>query len=166
MAKNEIPVNSIKQNTFHLIAHDWALIGAGNEGDFNIMTASWLNMGHMWNKHIISIFIRPQRYTYEFTEKHEYFSVSFFKSHMKHMLKTMGSKSGRDIDKMHFDGLTPKFNETVYFEEAKLTFICKKIYYQDLKAECFIDQSIAHHYPDRDYHRMYMGEIVRVLSDD
>lgn len=156
----------ITENIFKLIADDWALIGAGNEDKFNMMTASWLNMGELWNEKIVTIFVRPQRYTYEFTEKEQYFSVSFFDPLHRDMLKTMGSKSGRDIDKMHYNGLTPVFDRTVYFKEAKLTLICRKLYYDDLKPEHFLESFIEDKYPQNDYHRFYIGTIEEALIND
>lgn len=163
---NSINPMMIKGNVFKLIAEDWALIGAGNRDKFNMMTASWLNMGELWNEKIVTIFVRPQRYTYEFTEREKYFSVSFFDEQHRDMLKTMGSKSGREIDKMHYEGLTPVFDKTVYFEEAKLTLICRKLYYDDLNPKHFLESFIQDKYPINDYHRFYIGLIEEAFVND
>ncbi|WP_371802248.1 flavin reductase family protein [Candidatus Lokiarchaeum ossiferum] len=161
MSFNEIKVREIEDNTFSLISDDWALITAGSQDNYNMMTASWAGLGNLWNKKVCFTFIRPSRYTYEFTEKSDYFSVSFFTKDYRKMLNLCGTKSGRDINKMKDSGLTAVENHgTVYFKEARLVFLCKKVYYQDLIPEQFLDEHIHTHYDGNDYHRMYVGEII------
>ena len=77
-----------------------------------------------------------------------------------------GSKSGRDTDKVKACGLTVLHDEKApYFAQGELTFICRKIYAQDMAGECFTDPAVdAMDYPQKDYHRMYIGEIVAVLT--
>ncbi|MCK4524530.1 flavin reductase [candidate division WOR-3 bacterium] len=160
----EIKARQIKKNLFKLIADDWALICAGKENDFNMMTASWGTFGELWHRKIAIIFIRPQRYTHEFIEKSNIFSINFFNKDKKDALKKMGSVSGRDFDKMHYNKLTPIIkHNTVFFEESKLVIICKKIYYDDVNNKHFLDKTIEKNYPEQDYHRFYIGEIEKVL---
>lgn len=157
--------NEIQENIFQLIAIDWMLITAGNSKSYNTMTASWGGMGHLWNKQIAICFIRPQRYTYQFVEKNEFFTLSFFPNKYRNILDYLGKESGRNINKMKIENLTPisSENNSIYFEEAKLVLECKKIYFDDLKPSNFIDKNLDKNYPTKDYHRMYFGEITNCL---
>lgn len=157
--------NEIKQNVFELIGKDWCLIAASKDDQYNMMTASWGGLGVLWNKSVATIYIRPQRYTKEFVDDSEYFTLSFFDESYRKMLSVMGSKSGRDIDKENYEGLHGSIKDgAVYFEEAKLTLKCRKIYQDTLKPECFLDDSIEGHYPIQDYHDVYIGEILEVIE--
>ena len=80
-------------------------------------------------------------------------------------LNLCGSKSGRDCDKDKEAGLTPYYTDgTTAYKEADLIFVCRKLYAQEMKPECFtVDGPDEKWYPGKDYHTMYMGEIVKVL---
>ncbi len=124
-------------------------------------------LGILWNRSVCFCVIRPQRYTFEFMEKADAFSLSFFDAEYRAALDYCGTHSGRTVDKVKACGLTPSELEiagtttnAVTFAEARLVLACKKIYYHDLDPAHFIDPSIANVYPSRDYHRMYIGEIV------
>ena len=158
-------LNRIDENVFKLIGSDWMLITAGTKDSFNTMTASWGGMGVLWNKPVTYIFVRPQRYTYEFLEKNKSYSLSFFDEKFRKALTICGSKSGRDIDKVKEAGLTPVVSDNgiVHFSEAKLVVECSKLYYQDIDPSHFLDKSINELY-DNDYHRMYIGEITGIVK--
>lgn len=163
----EITPQEMAENPFKLIGSDWALVTAGNRERFNTMTISWGGMGIMWNKPVAFSFIRPQRYTFAFTEKNDMFTMSFFDETYRKALAFCGSKSGRDVDKVKETGLTPAFTEdgVPYFEEAKLVLVCKKLYAQDLNETCVTDAAaVAPFYNGDDYHKMYVSEIVKVLT--
>lgn len=164
----EIKPSEIKGNPIHLIGQEWMLITAGTSQDFNTMTASWGSLGELWFKPVCFCFVRPQRYTYEFMEKNDAFTLSFFDEHYKPQLNFCGSRSGRETDKVDECGFTIREaeNESVFFEEARLVLECRKIYFQDLDPSHFLDESILRHYPQKDFHRMYIGEITRVLTAD
>ena len=161
----QIQPKELTDNCFQLFYKDWTLIAAGTPDKYNMMTASWGGLGNLWNKRVAFTFIRPSRYTYEFAEASDVFTLNFFDEKYRSMLNLCGSKSGRDIDKMKKTGLTPTEDHgSIYFEEARLVMVCKKIYYQDLLPEHFLDGSIASHYSGTDYHRMYIGEIISVYK--
>ncbi len=161
----EINIKELKENAVSLFDDRWALITAGNEKSWNTMTASWGALGELWNKDVCFCFIRPQRYTYEFTEREEYFTLSFFGDEHKKALAFCGRNSGRDVDKARETGLTPiSTGESMSFEEAEIILVCKKVAFQDISPEGFIDGTVdTSCYPDKDYHRMYIGEIVKCL---
>lgn len=168
----KIDPKEISENTIKLIGSDWMLVASGDEDKFNMMTASWGALGYIWNKPCAFIFVRPQRYTLEFIEKFDLLSLNFFDcdnpehgGEYRKALTLCGKKSGREINKMRESGLTPAFteNKTPYFSEAKLVLECKKLYAGKLNAEDFLDDAqISTWYPDGDFHKMYIAEIVGV----
>lgn len=158
----EINIKELKESSVSLFDDRWALITAGNEESYNTMTASWGALGELWNKDVCFCFIRPQRYTFEFTEREEYFTLSFFSEEYRKALAFCGRNSGRDVDKVKETGLTPfATGNSVSFKEAEIILVCKKLAFQDINPEGFIEPAIdGSCYPDKDYHRMYIGEIV------
>ncbi len=153
------------KNPFDLIGKEKLLLTAGSAENHNTMTASWGTMGILWNKKVVSVVIRPQRHTYGFFEKEPYFTVSVLKPGYDDAYRICGTKSGRDCDKIALAGLTPYVrDQAITFEEARLAILCKKIYIQDLDPAGFLDPEIERHYPIRDYHRLYCGEILSVLE--
>ena len=163
----KIDPKEISENAIKLIGVDWMLISAGNQSKLNTMTASWGGIGFMWNKPCVFAFIRPQRYTFEFTEKFETFSLSFFGEEHRKALNICGAKSGRDSDKISEAKITPAFTEsgTPYFAEAKLVLECRKLFMQTLTEESFIDKSLVEKwYPASDFHKMYVAEIISAFT--
>ncbi|MGE3062722.1 MAG: flavin reductase family protein [bacterium] len=163
-----ISPSEIKDNSFNLIGKSWMLVSAGNLERINCMTASWGGFGVLWNKNVAFIFVRPVRYTYEFIERSEYFSLSFFDEKHRGILEYCGKVSGRNSDKVKVMSLHPEMHDgkSPLYEEARLSIICKKIYYSDLDPKHFLIDDIESNYPHSDYHRMYVGEITDVLVND
>lgn len=149
---------------FKVFDDEWALVTAGNQDDFNTMTISWGGLGTLWNKSVATIYVKPIRYTYEYLEKNDYFTVSFYPSQYKKDLGVLGSKSGRDGDKVALTSLTPDYLENgVTFKEASRTLVCKKIYWQDLDVKTMPKEAIDKYYIEEEPHRMYIGEVVAVI---
>ena len=165
MPNKEISVRDI-ESPVKLFADNWSLIAAGDENNHNCMTASWGAVGRLWNKDVAIIFIRPQRYTYEFTEACDKFTINFLDEKYRDALNFCGKASGRDGDKFLSCGITPQYVEnTTAVSEAKYSLICKKIAYEDMIPEGFIADDIKNNYQNNDYHRIYVGEIIKVLSE-
>lgn len=161
----EINIRELEKSPVELIADGWGLVTAGNAEKFNTMTVSWGAVGEIWGKDAAFIFIRPQRYTFEFIEKEDIFTISFYGPEYKDALRLCGAKSGRDIDKAEACGLTPVFVDGgVTFEQAEYTIVCRKMAGQFLDPSGFIDQSIESNYSKKDYHKMYIGEILKVYK--
>lgn len=160
----EISPLELSDNVFRQIGKDWMLITAGKQEHCNTMTASWGGLGVLWNADVSFIFVRPSRYTYEFLEEENHYSLSFFDPGFRRALQICGSTSGRDTDKFQQAELTPRFDaQAPYFDEAALTLVCRKLYYQDLDPAHFLDPAILSNYKDGDIHRLYVGEITKVL---
>jgi len=164
--KKEISIKELNGNFIKMLSEDWALLTSGTIDSFNTMTVSWGGVGELWNKDVGFVFVRPQRYTYEFIEKNDYFSLSFFGGEYKKELGICGSKSGRDVDKMAETGFTPvDLGNAIDFEQSNITVVMKKLAYQDIKPEGFLDDGIMKNYANNDFHRIYIGEIVKVIQN-
>ena len=161
----EIKATDIKENIVDLLKNNWGLVTAGDREKYNMMTVSWGAMGELWGKDSVTVYIRPQRYTEEFMNAFDHFTLSFFSLDKKQAVHGIcGSKSGRDINKTEACGLTPNFDEAApYFEEAKLVLECKKMYAQSLNAESITDRESVDKWYDNDFHKMYISEITKVL---
>jgi len=158
---------TLAQNVFETIGDQWMLVTAGSVDRCNTMTASWGGLGVLWGKNVATIYIRPQRYTYEFIENSPFFTLSFFGPEYRKALTLCGTKSGREVDKIQACGFTVAgaAGGAPYFEQADLVLVCKKAYWQDMDPTHFLDDQIdGTHYPKKDYHRIYIGEIVEALA--
>ena len=153
----------------HLWMKQWLLLTAGDRDDYNTMTVAWGSIGCMWGKPFVQVVVRPVRHTYNFTEKYPTFTVTAFPEEWRPALKLLGTKSGRDGDKIAESGLTvapSKVVDAPAFAEAELILECRKIYWQDMAPDQFLDDDIHNRYPQKDYHRIYYGEIVRCAVGD
>ncbi|ENZ32849.1 MULTISPECIES: flavin reductase family protein [Clostridium] len=139
----EIKHENFQENAFEMIGKDWLLITAEKDGKVNTMTASWGGVGVLWNKKVAYIFIRPQRYTKEFVDFSDRLSVCVLPNSYRKELSYLGNVSGKDEDKISNANLkVQKYEDVPYFDEARLTLICRKLYAQDLKEEYFIEKDI------------------------
>lgn len=162
----QLDPKALDANLFSLLDDRWGLLCAADGQGCNPMTVSWGGAGILWNKPVVTVYVRPQRYTYGLMEAETYFSLSFLPETLHAAAAFCGSKSGRDVNKVKETRLTiMKEQLAPYFAEAELTFICRKLYAQDLSPDCFVDKELdGKNYPNRDYHRMYIGEIVAALK--
>jgi flavin reductase (DIM6/NTAB) family NADH-FMN oxidoreductase RutF len=161
---SQIDPYTFSEKVFDIFKNEWMLITAGVPQNFNAMTAAWGNFGILWSKPVATIYVRPHRYTFEFTERHRIFSLCFFgQNRYREELSFFGTKSGRDFDKPKETGLTPVITPAgnVAFQEARLVIDCMKLYSDYIKPEMFIDKDIDKMvYPTKDYHKFYIGEIM------
>jgi flavin reductase (DIM6/NTAB) family NADH-FMN oxidoreductase RutF len=163
----ELQPRDLRDNAFQAIGQDWMLITAATPAGYNTMTASWGAWGELWDRRVCFCFVRPQRHTYTFMEQAAFYTLSFFDEAHRAALDFCGAHSGRDVDKIAATGLTPVRGPKgiVYFEQARLVFVCRKLYRQSVDPACFVDPALpAGVYPKHDYHRMYVGEVARCLA--
>ena len=162
MAFTKINIAEQSFNPFEKIGKQWMLISAGNANSWNTMTASWGGVGIIWGKPSATCYIRHSRYTMEFVDSNEYFTLTFLKDGHRDALNLLGTKSGRDMDKMHDSGLTPIFVDgQPTFAEAELVLVCRKRCKSEIAPEDILHpETIAKNYANRDFHAMYIGEIV------
>ena len=160
-----LPFDLVEFNPFTKIGKEWALVTAGNKEKANTMTVSWGGVGVLWGKNVAFIFVLDSRYTKEFIDANEFFSITFLSGQYRDALNYCGSHSGRDEDKIAKSGLTVAHTDDVpYFAEANTVITGKKLYAQEYRPECFIDSSLDEKwYPQKDYHTMYILEIEKIL---
>lgn len=163
----KIEVSELTENFFETISKEWMLVCAGDANQYNMMTASWGGIGWLWNKPVAFVFIRPERYTFEFTENNDFMTLSFLGKSPKarEVYNLCGSKSGQDIDKTLESGLTPyplEDGKCVTFEQARLALACRKLYADNLAPEAFLDPSLNERWYGKQggYHKMYIVEIT------
>ena len=167
MSFTEIKAEELKDNPFELIGKQWMLITAGNEEKCNTMTASWGGVGIMWGKPTATAYIRDSRYTKEFLDNGDLFSLSFLNEDYRDALNYCGSHSGRgEEDKFAAAGLTKAFRHDIpYPDEANLVFLCRKMAAVPVSEDSFTDSTLMDKwYSDHDMHMMYVGEIVEVTA--
>ena len=158
-------IDDYNVNIFKKFNNDWALLTVGDKNKYNTMAISWGTLGTLWHKEVVIVFVRKSRYTHEFIENNEYFTVSFYSDKYKKDLGILGSVSGRDKDKVSLTKLTPEFlDNTTTFKEASETLVCKKIYMQDMDINSIPSDIKETLYSDFDIHTIVVGEVVDILS--
>ncbi len=171
MHRIAIPWEELTVCACHLWEGQWLLLTAGDfrAGSYNTMTVAWGSLGTMWNRPFAQVVVRPTRYTREFMERFDTFTLTAFPPQHRRALDLLGTRSGRDGDKIAASGLTPIASTAVAapgFAEAELIIECRKLYSQDLDPARFLDPAIEKNYPKKDYHRVYYGEILAVSGEE
>lgn len=160
-------MQSLEVDIFKTFRNDWALLTAGSLANFNTMTVSWGGLGTLWNKSVATVYVRPCRHTFGYMENNEYFTISFYPEDYKKDLAVLGKLSGRDGDKVAKTSLTPIAAEnSITFSQAKLTLVCKKLYAQDLDPSAIPQDIMEASYAVEPVHKMYIGEVVQILTED
>ncbi len=163
----KLDIKTLSQNVFSAIGDDWMLLTAGDRTACNTMTVSWGGLGVLWGKNVATVYVRPQRYTFGFMERSGFFTLSLLGPRWRDALKLCGSKSGRELDKIAACGLTLAYGQgdAPFFQEAETVLVCRKLYFDDLDPSRFLSPEIeGQNYPNQDYHRMYIGEIVEAYQ--
>ena len=168
--RQEISIERFALPVFKTWDSTWFLLTSGDydEGHYNCMTVGWGSFGNMWNLPLAMIVVRPTRYTFEFINQYDDFTLCAFPEKYRKVLGLLGSQSGRDGDKLANSGLTPQAAAHVaspVYAEADLAIECRKMYWQDFEPENFLDSRIPQQYSQNDYHRMIFGEITAVTGD-
>lgn len=164
MKLHPVDPNTLAPEILRVFGRQNALLTAGDREACNTMTIGWAQMGTLWEKPVCTVYVRPERYTYEFMEAKDYFTVSVLPADARKTLAFCGAKSGRDVDKIKECGLTLSYGagEAPFFEEAEWVLVCRKLYAQDLEAAFVAEgEEILPFYGKRgNWHRMYVGQVV------
>ena len=161
----EITPRDIEGNPIRMFADDWFELAAGTEGDMNLMTIAWGTLGQLWGKPVVTVYVSTSRYTYEYMEKNDYFTITHFPASMRQKLQYLGTASGRDEDKVKGAELTVEFTDlgNPIFTEADLAIECQKIYSDQFTADKMpVERRQWHEETGTGIHVMYVGEIVNV----
>lgn len=159
------PIEQLEINPFEKIGKEWALVSAGSKKKANTMTVSWGGVGVLWGKNVAFIFVRDSRYTKEFIDANDFFSISFLNDQYRDALNYCGSHSGRDEDKLKNAGLNWNYKLSIPFvDEGNLILLCQKLSATKITDESFLVPDIKKWYADKDMHTMYVAEILEVLA--
>ena len=164
----EIDPIKLSLNVVDLWKNQWLLLTAGTYHEYNMMTVAWGSIGCMWRMPFAQVVVRPQRHTHIYMEKSDSFTLCAFPEKYRKDLNTLGTISGRDGDKLSKTDLTLMSSSKVSspsYHEASLILECRKIFKQDIIPEGFIDKTIQNHYPAKDYHSVYFGEILTAFVE-
>ena len=158
---------TLTPEVFRVFGTQNALLTAGDRDVCTTMTIGWCQLSRLWSITVCTVYVRPERYTYAFTESHDYFTVSVLPLSDRQTAQVCGTKSGRDIDKIKECGLTLRrgAGDAPFFDEAEWVLVCRKLYAQDLDESCVLDERVLHHYGAKGgWHRAYTGEVVEAYT--
>ena len=158
-------------NPFQKFHKETAIITGGDPKNYNSLVVGWGEMGVLWQKPVITIYVKHERYTWEFLERGEFFTVSFLSRKHRKKLGFIGSKSGRNIKNKEKESGLHVINKGpglgIIFEESVETYVCKLIYkhamfYNNLNQEIkgFYDFAVGKGNIDNTPHSLYIGEVI------
>lgn len=166
---DKIEASDLPDNVIQLIGKEWMLITAGTKNSYNTMTASWGGIGYIWERPSTFIFIRDTRYTYQFLQREESFTLSFFDEKYRNALRICGTRSGRDTNKIEEAGLSPLETPSglMSFGEARMIIECKKMFVQELDyanlTEPYKTKVMEESYKNESSkHQMFISEITNI----
>lgn len=165
MERRPIRIEDFNFNPYHGWEDCWQLLTCGDFSTkkFNSMTVAWGNYGVIWGLPVAMVVVRPSRYTFEFMEAFNSFTLCAFPRKYHKELYDLGSKSGRNGDKFIDSVFTPIascFVSAPIMDEAELTVECRNIYWDDVNPDHFLHSKILTYYEKKDFHRIYFGEMV------
>ena len=169
MALREVDVKTLTPSVFSVFGRENALLTAGSAGESNTMTIGWCGLGEIWGLPSCTVYVRPERHTYGFMEREEYFSVSVPPMELHERIRPFGVQSGRDTDKYAASGLAACWTESgvPYVDGCGLVLVCRKMYAQDMSGEHVLDHtSVDRYYRSGGWHRMYIGEVVEAYLEE
>ena len=144
--------------------HNAELLAAGDKEKSNAMTIGWGGIGTLWGRTALTVYVAEKRYTKEFMDKAEYFTVMAFDVEQSKVLNYMGTKSGRDGDKAQALGLHTAYtvNGTPYYTEATMVIECKIMYAAPFDPQYFKSDAPKKMYANfpAGIHSMYIGEVI------
>lgn len=162
MSLHPVSLTTLDFNPFQRIGRDWMLITAGDAAGVNTMTASWGGAGVLWGENVVTVYIRPSRYTHQFVDAQGRFSLCFFDEQWRAQLSMLGRVSGRDRDKIADAGLHVTWLDGIpVFEQARQVLLAQTLYTDMLRADCFADRALLDKcYPQRDLHTVYIAKLL------
>jgi flavin reductase (DIM6/NTAB) family NADH-FMN oxidoreductase RutF len=165
----KINPRDIKDNPVKL-CDNWLALASGKEGDMNAMTIGWMTIGRIWTNPVAMVYVSPDRYTFEFMERNEYFTITSFPDEDREKLLILGTRSGRDSDKIKDAGLTVEYTElgNPTFTNGRLMIECRKIYSEQIDSTVMDKDIRKKFYEDykQTVHHLYIGEIVNVYINN
>lgn len=166
----KISIFDVNENAVKLFKIDNPIVVFGDINKHNGLTVAWGTLGCLWSKDIATVYVKPNRYSFEFANNCEYFSIVWFdESIRKEINRVYGSMSGKNVDKEKLCNLTPiELDNSVAYKEASLVIVCKKIYQNPLNKDNILSEEVLSKplYQDGLFHSEYYGEIVSVYKNN
>lgn len=165
----KIEFKDFNENVFTLFKKETALLTAGGLGNHNTMTIGWGTLGVLWRKEIAIVYVKPTRYTYEFMNRSNLFTISWYNDtdEMRKNLTFCGTMSGRDVNKDEVCKLTPiELDGGVTYNEARLVIVCESIYNDRFEEQHFMDKELLGIYPNLKFHQRYIGKIIGIYKKE
>ena len=166
----KILINQIEEKVTDMFSNKGAVLVCGDKENYNGLAIGWGMMGTLWSKNVVSVFIKPTRYTFSFANNYDNFSIMWFNDDInKTVINAYGTKSGRDVNKEKIMNFHPQIlDDCIVFNEARLIITCKKILQIDLKNGNIHDEKSYNRYYEKDdcVHWQYICEILGVYCND
>lgn len=166
---NEISPEEMHDNVFTLVGKDFTVITAGKEEHFNSMLGSGGGLGLLFMKPTTWCILRADRYTLEIIQKEQTYTMSYFPHEYKEQILFLGSKSGRDSEKMKEVELTSIQTPSgdMSFKEARLIIECKLTALTTANPDDFYTQETKDYINEaykeaNQYRKLVFGEITHV----
>jgi flavin reductase (DIM6/NTAB) family NADH-FMN oxidoreductase RutF len=166
----QIPVSQFHARPFMSFDRDWALLVSGSEkGQFapNPMTISWGSYGTLWNRPVVTVYVRRTRHSFECLQDVREFTVNFMPSGKRYSFDYCGAHSGREGEKWSRANIShhaSKFVSVPRVTDALTVFECKVLGVSDFEQPNIYEPSVMALYPKVDFHRVYFGEVLGIFE--
>ena len=143
------------------------LLTAGDKTGLNTMTIGWCQLGRLWNLPVCTVYVRPERYTYQFMESHDYFTVSILPEEAKKVTASaVRRRPGRGQgESVRPDGPLGAGDAPSLTRRSVL--VCRKLYAQDMDPACVLGEGeiLPFYTPGQGgWHRIYVGQVVEAYQ--
>lgn len=168
MAMKHVEIEAHQEDWIKTIHQGWAVLTVQDQDKVNGMTVNWVQIGYLWNRPVVSVYVRPQRHTFGLINEASTFSLAFFDDSHRANLAYLGKASGKEEDKLkHCEYSVSYTEQTPWINEARMVLLCKKCYVQDMDKASFLDPTILDSaYPKEDFHRLIVAEITDTLIQE
>lgn len=145
------------------------LVSSGAALTPNVMTIGWCAIGIMWGRPVLTIMVRPSRYTYKLIEEVPEFTVNVPPANLAAAVKHCGTVSGSSHDKfqeLHLDLLRSREVTPPVIRQCVVHHECRVIHRCDMSAETLVPDLRGQFYPEGNFHRYYFGQILASYADE
>ena len=170
MNKKEIAYTQYLSQTFDAMARTGLLLSSTDgKGKNNIMAIGWGVVGIIWGKPVFMVLVRPSRFTYELIEATRDFTVNVPSRELEKVVSFCGSTSGRRCDKFKeqkLRAIAGKKVKSPMVDECLVHYECRVIHKNDVVASELAPDIPTMFYPEGDYHRFFLGQILCAYAND
>jgi flavin reductase (DIM6/NTAB) family NADH-FMN oxidoreductase RutF len=163
-----IEINRLSLIPFEILDDRWGIVVSGLKKP-NPMTVSWGSFGTIWDKPVVTVYVRPTRFSHKLLMEHDEFTLNILPATFKKALQICGTLSGKNVDKWEESTLTTAKSskiKTPRVKEAELVFECKTVARVQMDKKDFLDPKIVKFYPKKDYHTLLIGEVLRIFGEE